>query len=36
MDTLIGFIIVIGITLFIINKKKPEWIKLTKNKILGE
>jgi len=36
MDTLIGFIIVIGITLFIINKKKPEWIKLIKNKILGE
>ncbi len=36
MDTLIGFIIVIGIALFIINKKKPEWIKLIKNKILGE
>ncbi len=36
MDTLIGFIIVIGISLFIINKKKPEWIKLIKNKILGE
>jgi len=36
MDTLIGFIIVIGISLFIINKKKPEWIQLIKNKILGE
>ena len=36
MDTLIGFIIVIGIALFIINKKKPEWIKLIKDKILGE
>jgi len=36
MDTLIGFIIVIGIALFIINKKKPEWLKLIKNKILGE
>jgi len=36
MDTLIGFIIVIGMALFIINKKKPEWIKLIKNKILGE
>ncbi len=36
MDTLIGLIIVIGISLFIIKRKKPEWIKLIKNKILGE
>jgi C4-dicarboxylate transporter len=36
MDTLIGLIIVIGVSLFIINKKKPQWLKLIKNKILGE
>jgi len=36
MDTFIVLIIVIGISLFIINKKKPEWLKLIKNKILGE
>lgn len=36
MDTLIGLIIVIGIALFIIKRKKPQWIKLIKNKILGE
>lgn len=36
MCTFIGLIIVIGIALFIINKKKPEWIAKAKNKLLGE
>ena len=36
MDTFIGIIIVIAIGLFIIKRKKPEWFKLIKNKILGE
>jgi C4-dicarboxylate transporter len=36
MDILIGLIIVIGVALFIIKRKKPEWLKLIKNKILGE
>ena len=36
MDILIGLIIVIGISLFIIKRKKPEWIELLKKKILGE
>lgn len=36
MCTFIGLIIVIGIALFIINNKKPEWLKQAKNKLLGE
>ena len=36
MDTFIVLIIVIGISLFIINKKKPEWLTYIKSKILGE
>jgi uncharacterized membrane protein SirB2 len=33
MDTLIELIILTGIILFIINKKKPEWIDWLKSKI---
>ena len=36
MDTLIVLIIVIGVSLFIINKRKPEWLTYIKSKILGE
>ena len=36
MDTFIGIIIVIAIGLIIIKKKKPEWFKLIKTKLLGE
>jgi hypothetical protein len=36
MCTFVQIIIVIGVSLFIINNKKPEWVTYIKNKILGE
>jgi len=33
METLVQIIVIAGIALFIINKKKPEWIELIKSKL---